>query len=208
MSFEVMPKRFQSNTTAKIEVINIETREIVSVELDKNLDNFYNGEIEIPFWKDVQIRVGFTTNSITEFEIIKSKYDLNNIHTPQPIPEKINSVKVSDSVHNDVEILLQYYDIRHKDNLEIKNLSLYYVSNGKQVEQSDATDNYIYDIKLHGGNGLYITIPKIVVPEESYSYEMFIKFEDNVGNVYEQPLATYDFFEKNWFFASDFRRMM
>ena len=216
MSFEVMPKMFQSNTTAKIEVINIESREIFSVELDKNLDNFYNGEIEIPFWKDVQIRVGFTTNSITEFEIIKSKYDLENIHTPQPITQKINSVKVSDRVHESVEIMLQYYDVRHKDNLEIKNLSLYYLSNGKQVEQSDAPDNYIYDCYLSGGNdcylsggnSLYITIPKIVVPESSYSYEMFIKFEDNVGNVYEQSLATYDFFEKNWVFASDFRRTM
>ena len=204
MRFDVIAKRFTKDTTAKIEVINLETNEVLSTDLNKYKDNAFECMVEVPFWNNVQIRVIFVENNHSEYEVIFNDYKFYEIYTPKLEYEHSSLDYLSDTKMQDVSIYVNYLDSSYRNNFQIQNASIYYMCDDELVVKSEYSSNYNYQIDLNGldENGLRIGIPKIIVPSSDFSrFSMYLKFEDNFGKTYEQYVCSYSPQSKKWYFS-------
>ena len=152
MSFRVVPSVFNNTTTAKIEVMDLETYAISTIDLSKNLDNSFSGRMKVPFCGIAQMRVAFTTDGISNYEIIVNEYDFGAICTPNIELLQFSGKTISESQMKDVELIFNCIDRNIENDFQINDLSIYYMYNGELVKESDYPENYVNEMKYLGRN--------------------------------------------------------
>ena len=207
MDFRVVPIVFNNTTTAKIEVMDLETYEVSAIDLSKNLDDSFSGKIKVPFCDTVQIRVALTTDGISNYEVIVNEYDVKEKVTPKIKLLWFGGKTVSESQMKEVEFIFNFINRDYENNFAINDLSIYYMYNGELVEESDYPENYVYEMEYLSTNQWKIVMPELNFADKIYShyyvYEMYAKYTDDNGNEYDQYLADYDYFNQNWYYGNE-----
>ena len=194
INFIASANYYTDDTVVQCEIIGNDNKIVVNSDLVEISENLFQGKIEVPFCDELKISAIISSNSENFVEVVDDVYEIkeycNDIFTTRYSRES----NYKDNYFENFKICIYINNDEVDSNLDVKDMELSYVYNGKPLNEADVPCNFNYEITYDEDRGEFIIqIPKLIfLVDETQTgiLDFYLTFNQSDDLTYTQKILT------------------